>query len=404
MQVFQKATNQQTRLINERLVLGTIYGRGPISRAEVARVTGLTRTTVSDVVEQLRAVGLAEEIGLGRSTGGKAPILVQVPSDARQLIGVDVGDSELNGAVVNLRGEVVRRIDAPLDGRDGDQALARLESLLDELIAAADRPLLGIGIGTPGLIDTSNGTVRWAVNLDWRDLPLGERLQERHGLPVYVTNDSHAAALAEFTFGANELAADGPRSMVVVKVGRGIGAGIVLNGQLFQGDGFGAGEIGHTSVADNHRPCRCGSTGCLETIASTRAVVQRVRELAPHTPESVLHDHVQPDGIGFDDLARAFAHDDALAREVVTDAAHHLGRAIGALVGAFNVQRIVLVGEMTVFGEPWLAAIRREAHRSTLALLADRTTIEIGRLESNLVVLGSAALLMTRELGLSLAG
>jgi glucokinase-like ROK family protein len=404
MHVFQKATNQQTRAINHQLVLRTIYDRTPVSRAEVARLTGLTRTTVSDVVEQLLSSGLVEEVGLGRSTGGKAPILLQVPEDARYLIGVDVGDTQLTGAIVDLRGTVRQRVERPLDGRNGELALDRLENLLDQLTAAADRPLLGIGIGTPGLIDTATGIVRWAVNLDWRDLPLAERLQQRYQLPVYVANDSHAAALAEFTFGGHDAVERPMRNMLVVKVGRGIGAGIVLNGVLYQGDGFGAGEIGHSSVADNHRPCRCGSSGCLETIASTRAVVQRVRELAPHAPESLLHRPANPDGIGFDALADAFARGDQLATEVVTDAAHHLGRSIGALVGAFNIQHIVLVGEMTVFGEPWLAAIRREAHRSALALLADETTIEIGRLESNLVVLGSAALLMTRELGVSLAG
>jgi glucokinase-like ROK family protein len=404
VQIFRKATNQQTRAINHQLVLRTIYDRSPVSRAEVARLTGLTRTTVSDVVEQLLGSNLVEEVGLGRSTGGKAPILLQVPEDARFLIGIDVGDSQLVGAIVDLRGAVRQRIELPLDGRNGELALDRLENLLDQLTAAADRPLLGIGIGTPGLIDTSSGIVRWAVNLDWRDLPLAERLQARYQLPVYVANDSHAAALAEFTFGGHD-ALDSPmRNMLVVKVGRGIGAGIVLNGTLYQGDGFVAGEIGHSAVADNHRPCRCGSSGCLETIASTRAVVQRVRELAPHAPESVLHEVNGPDGIGFEDLADAFAKGDPLATEVVTDAAHHLGRSIGALVGAFNIQHIVVVGEMTVFGEPWLAAIRREAHRSALALLTDQTTIEIGRLESNLVVLGSAALLMTRELGVSLAG
>jgi glucokinase-like ROK family protein len=400
MHVFQKATNQRTRAINEQLVLRTIYGRAPISRAEVARVTGLTRTTVSDVVDQLLGSGLVEELGLGRSTGGKAPMLLQVPDDARHLIGIDVGDSQLSGAVVNLRGEVCERLELPLDGRNGEQALSRLEALLDGLIATVERPLLGIGIGTPGLIDTSAGIVRWAVNLDWRELPLAERLQQRHQLPVHIANDSHAAALAEFTFGGHGQM----RSMLVVKVGRGIGAGVVLNGALYQGDGFGAGEIGHSSVADNHRPCRCGSTGCLETIASTRAVVQRARELAPHAPESLLHAVASPDGITFEDLVAAFAGGDQLATEIVTDAAHHLGRSIGALVGAFNVQHIILVGEMTVFGEPWLAAIRREAHRSALALLADETSIELGRLESNLVVLGAAALLMTRELGVSLGG
>jgi glucokinase-like ROK family protein len=393
--VLQKATNRQTRLFNQQLVLRTIYDRASVSRADVARVTGLTRTTVSELVEQLIAEGLVGEIGTGPSTGGKAPILLSVPDDARQLIGIDVGDSALTGAVVNLRGEVREQVELPLDGRDGEQALQRIDQLVDRLMAAADRPLLGIGLGTPGLIDTSTGTVRWAVNLDWRDLPLAQRFSDRYGLPAYIVNDSHAAALAEHTFGGYQ----GARSMLVVKVGRGIGAGIVIDDGLFQGDGFGAGEIGHTSVADNHRPCRCGSVGCLETIASTRAVVQRARELAPHAPESRLHRNAE---IDFAALVAAYEAGDELAREVVLDAAHHLGRSIGALVGALNIERIVLVGAMAVFGEPWLAAIRREAHRSSLALLAEQTRIDVGRLEQNLVVLGSAALLMRRELGLAL--
>ncbi|MGH2454846.1 MAG: ROK family transcriptional regulator [Candidatus Limnocylindria bacterium] len=398
-QALRKATHQQTRQINNRLVLRTIFDGSPVSRAEVARLTDLTRTTVSDVVEQLIGAGLVEEIGRGRSTGGKAPILMEVPADARHLIGIDVGDGKVSGAIVNLRGEVRHSVEIPLDGRDGDQALGRLDDLLEQLLAATERPLLGVGLGTPGLIDTSTGTVRWAVNLDWRDLPLGEHLQARTGLPVYVANDSHAAALAEFTFGGHT----GARSMVVVRVGRGIGAGIVLDGRLHQGDGFGAGEIGHTAVADNYRPCRCGSTGCLETIASTRAVVQRAREVAPHAPESALHRTVL-DGLSFDDLVSAFEAGDELAREIIVEAAHQLGRAIGGLVGVLNVRHIVLVGEMTRLGDPWLSVVRREAHRSALALLADQTLIEIGRVERNVVAVGAAALLMTRELGLSLAG
>jgi len=395
----QKATNQQTRLINEQLVLRTIYDRNPISRADVARATGLTRTTVSDVVEQLLGAGLAEEIGLGRSTGGKAPILLRVPDEARHLVGIEVGDTQLTGAIVNLRGEVLRRVEVPLDGRDGEMALARLDGLIDELVRPTDAPILGIGIGTPGLIDTTTGTVRWAVNLDWRDLPLGSRLRERWNLPVHVANDSHAAALGEYTFGGHA-----PReSMVVVKVGRGIGAGIVIDGQLYAGEGSGAGEIGHSAIADNYRPCRCGSVGCLETLSSTRAVVQRARELAPHAPDSALNRSARSEPIDFDELVRAFTDGDDLAREVLMDSARHLGRSIGGLIGTLSIRHVVLVGEMTRFGEPWLMAVRREAHRSALAILADATSIEIGRPGDDLVVLGAAALLMTRELGLAFA-
>ena len=399
MKALQKATNQQTRLINEQLVLRTIYDRNPISRADVARATGLTRTTVSDVVEQLLGVGLAEEIGLGQSTGGKAPILLRVPDEARHLVGIEVGDTQLTGAIVNLRGELLRRVEVPLDGRDGEMALARLDGLIDELVQPGNAPILGIGIGTPGLIDTTTGTVRWAVNLDWRDLPLGARLRERWSLPVHVANDSHAAALGEFTFGGHA-----PReSMVVVKVGRGIGAGIVIDGQLYAGEGSGAGEIGHSAIADNYRPCRCGSVGCLETLASTRAVVQRARELAPHAPDSALNMSARSEPIDFDELVRAFTDGDDLAREVLMDSARHLGRAIGGLIGTLSIRHVVLVGEMTRFGKPWLTAVRREAHRSALAILSDATTIEIGRPGDDLVVLGAAALLMTRELGLAFA-
>jgi N-acetylglucosamine repressor len=389
MQTLQKATNRETRRINQRLVMGTIYDEGPISRAHVARVTGLTRTTVSDVVDGLLTDGLAEEIGFGQSTGGKAPILLRVPDDARQLIGIEVGDVHLSGAIVNLRGEIRHAVELPLDARDGERALSQLDLLVDRLMAGPHRPLLGIGLGTPGLIDTSTGTVQWAVNFDWRDLPLGQHIAERWKLRTYVVNDSQAAALAEHTFGGH---ARRP-NMVVVKVGRGIGAGFVLDGRLYQGDGFGAGEIGHTAVADGNRPCHCGSFGCLETIASTRAVVEHARELAPRFAGS--------GEIDLDTLVEAFQSGDALANEVVVDAAEHLGRAIGALIGVLNVEHIVLVGEMTRFGEPWLSAVRREARRSALALLADRAQIEIGRLSPNLVVLGSAALLMTRELGLT---
>jgi N-acetylglucosamine repressor len=389
--LLQKATNQQTRLINQQLVLRTIYDEREVSRAHVARLTGLTRTTVSDVVDQLLAAGLAEEVGYGQSTGGKAPILVRVPDDARHLIGIEVGDARVSGAIVNLRGEIRRQLELPLDGRDGNQALAQVDVLVDSLLARRGRPILGIGLGTPGVIDTSTGTVRWAVNYDWRDLPLGPRLEKRTGLRVYVANDSQAAALAEHTFGGHPRAGN----MVVIKVGIGIGAGIVLHGQLYQGDGFGAGEIGHTAVADAIRPCRCGSIGCLETIASTRAIVERFVERRGSVRQR------RGSGHGLDAVVDAFEAGDEIARDAVIDAAHHLGRTVGALVGVLNVEHIVLVGEMTRFGDPWLAAVREVACRSALPLLAERTRIEIGRLGPNLVVLGSAALLMTRELGLA---
>ena len=309
----EKATHQLTRRSNERLVLRTIYEQGPLSRADVARVTGLTRTTVSNVVEGLIADGLVVEAGTGRSTGGKAPILLEVPADARHVVGVDVDQDRLSGAVVNLRGEVRARASRELAGRDGAAALAELETLVTDLVRVARQPLVGIGIGTPGLVDAGTGTVLWAVGLDWRDVPLGERLGRLTGLPVVVANDSQAAAMAEWAFGQH----DALSAMIVVKVGEGIGAGVVIGGRLYPGDDSGAGEIGHTRVNDASDGCRCGGTGCLETVASLRAVLERAGELAAEHPDSLLA--AAP--VTRQSLLDAFQAGDPFARQVVLEAA-----------------------------------------------------------------------------------
>jgi len=392
----EKATHQQTRAFNAQLVLRTIYDRPAISRADVARLTGLTRTSVSALVAELLDSGLVQEVGRGQSTGGKAPILLRVVPDARHVVGLDLGGGSFTGAIVDLRGRIVRSAERPLRADDGRQPLELVFSLVDELVGAAQRPVLGIGIGTPGLIDSETGTVRWAVNLDWSELPLGDLIAERTGLPVHVANDSHAAALAEYTFGSEP----SPDNLVVVMIGRGIGAGIVLNGQLFSGDAFGAGEIGHTTVVEAGEPCRCGSVGCLETVASVRAIVDRLRHLAPRHPGSILAR--DPDGIDETRAVQAFLAGDPLADDVVLEAARQVGRALAALVGALNVRRIVVVGAATAFGDRWLEAARHETRERSLPLLGRDTEVVFGRSRDDVVVLGASALLMTRELGLSL--
>jgi N-acetylglucosamine repressor len=383
----ERATHRQTRTFNQQLVLRAIYDRSVISRAEVARMTGLTRTSVSELVNDLLREGLVEEMGRGPSTGGKAPILLRVRADGRHLIGLDLGEAAFNGAIVDLHGKILRSLSLPLEGRNGDAAVALVYALIEGLMAGnGESPLLGIGVGAPGLIDSRSGTVRWAVNLDWADLPLGPMVEQRFGVPVVVANDSKAAAVAELTFGPKPQ----PANLVVVRVGRGIGAGIILNGQLFQGDGSGAGEIGHTILGDGRERCRCGRIGCLETIASMRAMVSAAQRSDP----SIKDDSA---------LVAAFKAGDQGAREVVLRAAAVLGLAIAALIGALNVNQVLLIGPATELGDDWLAAVREQAVASALPLLARETHIELGAAQANDVLIGASALLMTEELGLSLA-
>ena len=395
----QKATHAQTRSYNGRLVLRMIYDRGLISRAEIARLTTLTRTSVSDVVAELLESGLVEEVGRGPSTGGKAPILLRVVGDARLVVGVEVAETEIRGALVDLRGRLHGHRTIPIDAADGDRTLRHVFDMVAELIAEADRPLLGIGIATPGLVDVESGTVRWSVHLEWRDLELCRLLRERFELPAGVANDSHAAALAEYTFGGYEPGAN----LVVIKVGRGIGAGIILDGRLFVGDGSGAGEIGHTTVGEGDIECRCGRYGCLETFASSRGLLLRAARLAADAPDSPLRAHLDdPDGITLAVLADALASGDALTSRLVVDAGRALGAAVANVVGVLDVERVVLVGSLPELGEPWLSAVRDEVRLRAFPLLSQPTVVRVGTIDPDVTILGASALLLASELGLSL--
>jgi N-acetylglucosamine repressor len=392
-----KATREQTRAHNSHLVLRTIYERQEISRADVARETRLTRTTVSDVVADLMDQGLVEEIGYGPSAGGKPPILLSIAADSRHLIGIDLASEEFRGAVVNLRGQVRHQIHEPLHGQDGEAALALVYEIVQKLIAATNSPLLGVGIGSPGLMDPMNGVVRHSVNLDWHDLPLRDLLEKRFGLPVYVANDSQVAALGEYTFG------DGPgvENLVMVKVGRGIGAGIVLNGQLFHGETFGAGEIGHVAVVENGERCRCGNFGCLETVASARAIVSQARTLAAVNPDSRLHQFTSSsEEITIETICRAVEAGDEQVQQMVRRAGHYLGIAAANVVGLLSARRIVIAGSVACLGQILLDAIRQEMVKRSLAVLANEAEIAVSSMDSDIVILGASALVLNRELGL----
>jgi glucokinase-like ROK family protein len=393
----KKATQQETRAHNSRLILKTIYDHEQISRADVARATRLTRTTVSDAVIALIQEGLLADVGLGPSAGGKPPTLLSVVDDARHLIGIDLANSEFRGAVINLRGKIRHRFSLPVNDGNGEAALARVYELIDKLVGAAESPLLGIGIGSPGLMDARQGVVRNSVNLDWQNLPLGNLLEERYNLPVYIANDSQVAALAEYTFGNSRNA----RNLIVVMVGRGLGAGIVLNGQLHYGDGFGAGEIGHVVVVKGGERCRCGLYGCLETVTSSRVIVRRAQAIARSDPHSRLRQFAStPEEINVNVVLRAFEAGEEALRPAIAEVGHYLGMAVANLVGALNVERIVIAGSLARFGQALLEPIVQEMRERALPALANETCIEISSLGSDIVILGSAALLLSQELGL----
>lgn len=382
----KKATRQHTKEHNRILVLKTIFDHPHISRADIARATGLTRTTVTEIVAALLDEGLVSETGVGESQGGKSPILLSLAENSRYLLSLDLSHSEFRGAVINLRGEIITTASRPVSGRSGAEALNLVYQILDQLISAGFRPLVGIGVGTPGLVNSPEGVVIRAVNLDWENLPLASLLQGRYGLPVFVLNDSQAAAMGEYTYGQGHLAES---NLIVINARHGLGAGIIINGRLFQGDGGGAGEIGHVVVQEGGSLCRCGNYGCLETVASVQGLLQRAKGLA------LLSDDPGQEELSLDALYQAFSAGDPQIERIVLESAHYMGMAISSLVGVLNIQKILISGDMTRFGERWLQAVRESISQHSFSRLVKETQVAVGQLGRDSILLGASAVLIS---------
>jgi predicted NBD/HSP70 family sugar kinase len=356
----RKAGPGDARRHNRALVLRTIFREGPLSRADLARVTHLTRVTTSDLATELLAEGLVEELGPRADQGvGKPATLLGVVPDARLTVTLDLSDDErFRGALVNLAGKVLDRRTGERDGRTGEAAFALARDLAADLAAAADRPLLGVGVGSPGVVDPA-GTVLEAPNRGWHGLDLAARLQADLGVPVHVANDANAAALGELTVG-------GPadRSLLTIKIGHGVGAGVVLDGHLVVGDRFAAGEIGHVIVDPDGEPCACGRTGCLETAIAA----PRLRR-----------------GNG---AARAYA-------------GQLLGEALAPVISTLNLREVVLSGPLDVLDETFRAAALTAMRARTMPAVGEHADIRFSSLGEDDVLLGAAALVLDRELGVA---
>ncbi|MCP5098666.1 MAG: ROK family transcriptional regulator [Chloroflexi bacterium] len=390
----KKATRQHTKQHNSRLILKTIYSTDGISRADIARNSGLTRATVSSIVAEFIEDGLVDETGVGPSAGGKPPILLGLVEDARQLICLDLSRDPFQGALMDLRGQILQHVELPVDGRSAESALLLVDDLVNRLTALSCAPILGIGIGTPGVVDTQNGIIQKALNMDWHDIPLQSRLEAQHALPIYIANDSHLAAFAETSFGQYDT-----NNLVLINGGNGIGAGIVLNGKTYFGESFSSGEIGHISVAENGRQCICGNRGCLETVASVRSIMAQAQTLATQQPDLLSAWQAKDDPITWQTICRANQEAVPEIRQLVANAGKYLGMTIANLIGILNVRHIVLAGELITLDDGLLTAVCKEISQRVLSTTVSQTTISYTTLGKEIVLYGAGAFILSQELG-----
>ncbi len=379
-----KATKHDSRRSNLRTTLELVSHRGATSRAEISRQTGLTRAAVSSLVGELIDHGLLRELGLGTSAGGKPPTLLAINERGRDIVAIDLGHRPFQAALVDLSGKIHERIGASsvADNPIGAAASEVAIDLIEALIAKSSAPVLGIGVGTPGVVDP-DGRVLEATNLDWHGVDLANELRRRFDIPVSIANDAHVAALAEF----RRRSAD-HGNLILVKLGTGIGAGMVLNGSLYKGEHSAAGEIGHVRVVDDGDSCRCGNRGCLETVASVPAILRRLG--------------LEPLDHPWDALALAGLVGEEPVRQVLSEAGRHLGAVLANVVAMLDVGHVVLAPELLNAGDVLIEGVRKELSSRILPATAALVEIEITQLGGDLVLAGAASAVLADRLGVVL--
>ena len=365
----KKVLPEHARGHNRALLLQTLFHQGAMSRADLSRETGLTRVTISDLVAELIADGFVAEIGVREAAGpGKPAILIDLDRAGHRIVGLDLSGSDtFIGAVLTLDGDIVARREVALPA--AEDLVATVVELSRALVADSHAPVLGIGVGTPGVVD-DHGVIRTAPNFGWAGFDLEGALRAALGLPVLVANDANAAVLAEYTFGG---AAD---DVLLVKVGRGVGSGLLAAGQPMRGSRFAAGEIGHVTVGTDGGPqCACGKVGCLEAWLSVPSLSSR--------------------------LAGATTPDERAS--VLRDAGERLGIALAPVVGALDVSEIVLSGPIELLGGSLADQTVETLRARTLAPSNDDDGVRVRMTEQgqDIVLRGAAVMVLSGQLGVS---
>ncbi|MCD2498473.1 ROK family protein [Microbacterium nymphoidis] len=358
-------SQEKTRAQNKTVLLQSLFRDGASTRAELARQHGLSPVVVSDLVTELLVDGIVEDMGVRPNRGaGKPATLFSLRDSAFQIVAVSIADEErFVGVVTNLRGHVLHRAEAEVGTRDAEGARVLVADLVARLVEMATAPVLGVGIGTQGVV-TNEQVVRVSSAFGWSNESLVDDVRRTYSGPVHLINDARAAALAVHTY--RETPED---SLLLITLDRGVGAGLIIGGALVQGTHSLAGEIGHIVIDENGPRCPCGQNGCLDLVVSVPHLRRRMTE------------------------SRSSA--------ALESAARVLGRALAPMIAVTGVSDIYIAGAVDVVTSSFLHTVRETASTRVFGILADTVSVSAAPGGEDLVLLGAAATVLSAELGVS---
>jgi N-acetylglucosamine repressor len=357
------------RAINRSHVLNAIKSYGPIGRAEIARRTGLSPATVTSISAKLISQNLVLEKSAGDSSGGRPPILLVINPKGGYVVGIKLTETHAICALTDLEACILAKSSLPLSGHDPLQAVEDLAQMVPAFIREqkiSRKQLLGVGVGLAGIIDAEQGILRQSPIYGWSDVPLRDMLQSRLHIPVYIENDVNTLTLTERWFGPGQ----GVDHFLTVTVGRGVGLGIVANGQFYRGQSGGAGEFGHITINPEGPLCACGKRGCLEAYVGDPGLVRSAQEAASRgeLPASVQN---------VDELLALAQKGSLAAIQIFAQAGRILGLGVANLINLFNPKKIIISGEGTREGDFLFVPMKDSIQQNTMPGLYAPDIVEI---------------------------
>lgn len=358
---------QAMKQLNKSTILHLIRTEGLVSRADIAKKTSLTPATVTNLVAECMEADLVIESAFGESSGGRKPILLKINSDAFYGIGVYASAKKIKVLLADLSGQILQTQSYLVPESPTEQiyleAVAEAIDAMYQVARSSVHSLLGIGIGMHGVVDTKRGISIFAPHIHMRNLPIRDFMEKRFGVPVEVDNDVRALALAESWFGQGQ----GVQNFVCIHAGSGVGAGLIVDGQLYSGTSFAAGEIGHTTLEPEGPLCSCGNSGCLEALASGEALARRAHEALAAGVPSLLQQKLTEESykITGASLYEAAIDGDLLSIQLLNEAGKYLGIGVANLINLLNPSSIILTGGVVRAGkfvlEPLFEAVKKRA-------------------------------------------